>query len=156
MTTSTPLSFTVEEIWQQACVTLQQSMNPNSFNTWILSSPLTDFRLVGDNRAIGVITSPTAFHSTNMEKNFYAQIKEVLDRITGRNSELQFQIGEPTTTVSPTPPQPIQINKLNTLSPAMPVSSMQERLKEFAEIRSTNPSPPAPNFPTTSRKKTTA
>src|SRR5579859_669325 len=140
MTTSTPLSFTVEEIWQQACVTLQQSMNPNSFNTWILSSPLTDFRLVGDNRAIGVITSPTAFHSTNMEKNFYAQIKEVLDKITGRNSELQFQIGEPSLKVSPTPPR-------NTLSPAMPVSSMQERLKEFAEVQKTNP-------PVATRKKT--
>src|SRR5579859_2517344 len=139
MTMSNQPTFTVEEIWQQTCATLQQSMNPNSFNTWILSSPLTDFRLVGDDRAIGVITSPTAFHSTNMEKNFYAQIKEVLDRITGRNSELQFQIGEPVTTVSPTPPQPIQIqmNKTNSLSPAIAISSMQERLKEFAEVQKT-------------------
>lgn len=87
--------MTVRTLWQQTCSVLQKNVSPSNFTTWILSSPLTDFRLVGDDRAIGVITSPTAFHSTNVEKNFYAQIKEILDQLSGRNSELQFQIGEP-------------------------------------------------------------
>ncbi len=87
--------MTLRELWQKACSVLQKNMSPSSFTTWILSSPLTDFRPVGNDRAIGVITSPTAFHSTNVEKNFYAQIKEVLDEVSGRNSELQFRIGEP-------------------------------------------------------------
>jgi chromosomal replication initiator protein len=88
--------FSAQEIWQQACIILQQNLSPMAFNTWIISNPLTEFRPIGDDRAIGVITSPTAFHSTNVEKNFYAQIKEVLDQITGRNSELQFRVGDPT------------------------------------------------------------
>src|SRR5260221_5328842 len=86
---------TVHQLWQKACVVLQKNMSPSSYTTWILSSPLTDFRVVGNDRAIGVITSPTAFHSTNVEKNFYAQIKEVLDEVSGLNSELQFRIGTP-------------------------------------------------------------
>src|ERR1700733_5274490 len=89
--------MTIRELWKRTCSVLQKNMSPSSFTTWILSSPLTDFRLVGDDRAIGVITSPSAFHSTNVEKNFYAQIKEVLDAVSGRNSELQFLIGEPAT-----------------------------------------------------------
>jgi chromosomal replication initiator protein len=87
---------TIHELWQKACHILQKNMSPSSYTTWIMSSPLTDFRVVGNDRAVGVITSPTAFHSTNVEKNFYAQIKEVLDDVSGLNSELQFRIGEPT------------------------------------------------------------
>lgn len=83
----------VETIWLTVCSVLQANLSPSAYNTWIVSNPLTDFRLIGDDRAIGVITSPTAFHSTNIEKNFYAQIKEVLDQVTGRNSELQFRVG---------------------------------------------------------------
>jgi chromosomal replication initiator protein len=90
--------LTVEEIWKKTCNELQKNLSSSTYSTWILTNPLTDFRLVGDDRAIAVITSPTAFHSTNVEKNFYAQIKEVLDGITGRNSELQFRVGEPVIT----------------------------------------------------------
>ncbi len=90
--------FSAQEVWRQACIILQQNLSPMAYNTWIVSNPLTELRLIGDDRAIGVITSPTAFHSTNVEKNFYAQIKEVLDQLTGRNLELQFRVGDPTTT----------------------------------------------------------
>jgi len=85
----------VQELWRSACEILQQRMSQSSFTTWILTNPLTEFRFVGDDRAVGVITSPTAFHSANVEKNFYAQIKEVVDQVSGRNAELQFRVGSP-------------------------------------------------------------
>ncbi len=130
-------NFSVEQIWQIACETLQKNMSPSTFNTWILANPLTEFRLVGDDRAIGVITSPTAFYSTNVEKNFYAQIKEVLDNVTSRNTELQFKIGEPTilpTTQSPTPlsQQP------QTQQPIQPIDTIPEQQTSFAPVISQN------------------
>lgn len=151
-------NFSVEQIWQTACETLQKNMSPSTFNTWILANPLTEFRLVGDDRAIGVITSPTAFYSTNVEKNFYAQIKEVLDQVTSRNTELQFKIGEPIvspTTQSPTqsspqltdiiPEQPTSFAPaIPAMSPAIPqalsqnqISAMQERLLQMAATQKT-------------------
>lgn len=134
-------------------------MSQSSFNTWILTNPLTEFRLVGDDRAVGVITSPTAFHSANVEKNFYAQIKEVLDQVSGRNSELQFQVGSPMATddnISPviqqpqivqatldetgstqltsmTPDEVHHARPLKTSHKPMTIQSLQERLQALAE-----------------------
>ncbi len=143
-------SFTVEDIWREACSRLQQNMTSTTYNTWIATNPLTEFRLIGDDRAIGVITSPTAFHSTNIEKNFYAQIKEVLDQITGRNSELQFRVGTPIVQstpqapISPTlsvPPQPTQPEPPLSGS----ISALQARLKELAAQEQQQPLAPTPS-----------
>ena len=150
-----------QTIWQQACGLLQQHLTPTAYQTWIMANPLTEYRLVGEDRGIGVITSPTTFHASTLEKNFYAQIKEVLDQVTGRNSELQFKVGAPenqTTTVQAQPiktqvelpVEPTQLDSVpsaTTFSPppvAPPapirrggshsnISLLQTRLKELAE-----------------------
>ncbi len=153
----------VQELWRSACEILQQRMSQSSFNTWILTNPLTEFRFVGENRAVGVITSPTAFHSTNVEKNFYAQIKEVLDHLSGRNSELQFQVGSPTPESTETftnllvslphpreeevPQHPPQLRQIRSVKP-MSIQSLQERLQSLAQTRQaseTIPTTPPPN-----------
>ncbi|MBW7955116.1 chromosomal replication initiator protein DnaA [Patescibacteria group bacterium] len=144
----------VQELWRSACEILQQRMSQSSFNTWIMTNPLTEFRFVGDDRAIGVITSPTAFHSANVEKNFYAQIKEVLDHLSGRNAELQFRVGSVATEeVLPTLPK-VQsdtlessstevpsiapsavphVRPLRSTSKPMSIKSLQERLQTLAQ-----------------------
>lgn len=150
----------VQELWRSACEILQQRMSQSSYNTWILTNPLTEFRLVGDDRAVGVITSPTAFHSANVEKNFYAQIKEVLDQVSGRNAELQFRVGSPLATddnielAAPTvthgtlddvpqvvvtqptqpdiPPSP-HVRPLRSTPKPMSIQSLQERLQALAQ-----------------------
>ncbi len=126
-------TISVESIWINVCAVLHANLSPSAYNTWIVSNPLTEFRLIGDDRAIGVISSPTAFHSTNIEKNFYAQIKEVLDQVTGRNTELQFRVGI-VNTMAPTPStvpltQTNQVANFSTSytapsSPEKPVSPM--------------------------------
>ncbi len=124
----------VSTIWSHVCSVLQANLSPSAYNTWIVSNPLTDFRLIGDDRAIGVITSPTAFHSTNIEKNFYAQIKEVLDQVTGRNSELQFRVGVITTpqvTLQPKLNTPIQNPQTPPLRPQEP-ETVQSPFRSFA------------------------
>lgn len=107
-------------------------MSQSSFNTWIVTNPLTEFRLVGDDRAVGVITSPTAFHSTNIEKNFYAQIKEVLDQVSGRNAELQFRVGAPTQP-DPVIPEVVQPRPVRSQAKQISIQSLQERLQNLAQ-----------------------
>ena len=149
----------VEEIWHAACEQLKQNMSSSTFQTWISANPLTEFKFIGDDRAIGVITSPTAFYSTNLEKNFYAQIKDVLDQVTGRNSELQFRVGSPVSTPPLSPlrtftvrdiqqeefsprPHSSQLLEVDDVPQAQPqpqfssqplITSMQEKLREFAQ-----------------------
>jgi chromosomal replication initiator protein len=120
----------VQELWRSACDILQQRISQSSFNTWIATNPLTEFRLVGDDRAVGVITSPTAFHSTNVEKNFYAQIKEVLDQLSGRNAELQFRVGTPAPIDPPT--QTAQARPVRSHAKPLSIQSLQERLQTLA------------------------
>lgn len=123
----------VQEIWRSTCDILQQRMSQSSFNTWIVANPLTEFRLVGDDRAVGVITSPTAFHSTNIEKNFYAQIKEVLDQVSGRNAELQFRVGTPTQQ-DPVVPEVVQPRPVRSQARPISIQSLQERLQNLAQF----------------------
>lgn len=138
----------VQELWRNACELLQQRMSPSTYSTWIVTNPMTEFRLIGDERAVGVITSPTAFHSTNVEKNFYAQIKEVIDHISGKNTELQFRIGAPLTP----PPSPESFagaapaaTPMRSVRPHNPLSiqSLQERLMSLAQNKSQQDQVPA-------------
>jgi chromosomal replication initiator protein len=85
----------VSVIWQQYCAILQQNMTPAVYNTWILSNPVTDISFPDESRALVIITSPTAFHSTNLKKNLHIQIKQALDTVLQRSSEVQYQIGDP-------------------------------------------------------------
>ena len=145
----------VQELWRHACELLQQRMSYSAFNTWILANPLTEYRSIGDDRAVGVITSPTAFHSTNVEKNFYAQIKEVLDQLSGRNTELQFQVGlsspslvpdiisqpssQPATAQALEPVQELshRPRPLRSTPKPMSIQSLQERLQNLAQSQYT-------------------
>lgn len=86
----------IKNVWKQYCSQMQQQLSPAVFNTWILSNPVTSIEFQEPDRAIITITSPTAFHSTNLKKNLHIQIKQVLDAILDKNSELKYQVGDPT------------------------------------------------------------
>jgi chromosomal replication initiator protein len=88
-------SLETSEIWHQACVELQLDLSPAVFNTWVLNNPVTEITLIGDDRASCTITSPTAFHSTNLKKNLGNKLETVLSKLLGRSSSLVFKIGTP-------------------------------------------------------------
>lgn len=85
----------VQKIWKQVCAELQLQLSPAVFNTWIVSNPLTHLIFLDENEALATITSPTAFHSTNLKKNLHLQIKHSLDKQTGRNCNIEYKIGDP-------------------------------------------------------------
>ncbi len=85
----------VQQIWKQACAELQLQLSPAVYNTWIVSNPLTHMTFLSDSEALATITSPTAFHSTNLKKNLHLQIKHALDKHTSRNCNIEYKIGDP-------------------------------------------------------------
>jgi chromosomal replication initiator protein len=85
-------------IWQQVCAELELALSPAVFNTWIRNNPLTELSLDDTNKAVGIITSPTAFHANNIKKNLYAQIKSSLDKVLEKDTSIEFLIGTPVVT----------------------------------------------------------
>ncbi|MCA9368700.1 MAG: chromosomal replication initiator protein DnaA [Pseudomonadales bacterium] len=85
----------VQQIWKQACAELQLQLSPAVYSTWIVSNPLTHMMFLDETQALATITSPTAFHSTNLKKNLHLQIKNALDKHTGRNCNIEYKIGDP-------------------------------------------------------------
>lgn len=85
----------VQQIWQEVCLQLQEKLSPAVYNTWIVSNPLTKLELVAADKALATITSPTAFHSTNLKKNLHTQLKTTLDTVIGRQSDVLYIVGNP-------------------------------------------------------------
>ena len=87
----------VREIWIRACAQLEIQLSPAVFNTWIASNPLIKLEYDEHNACLATISSPTAFHSTNLKKNLHIFIKQVLDKTTGKNCDIQYIVGSETT-----------------------------------------------------------
>ncbi|MCB9813475.1 MAG: chromosomal replication initiator protein DnaA [Pseudomonadales bacterium] len=83
----------VRHLWEQACAQLQLQLSPAVYNTWIVSNPVTSLNYLENNNCLATITSPTAFHSTNLKKNLHLQIKQALDKVTGKNCEIEYVVG---------------------------------------------------------------
>lgn len=85
----------ITSLWKQYCGHIQQQLSPAVYNTWILSNPVTDIVLMSSDKAVITITSPTAFHSTNLKKNLHVHIKQVLDSVLERSCDIHYQVGDP-------------------------------------------------------------
>lgn len=85
----------VQQVWKHACASLQMQLSSAVYNTWIVSNPLTSVRVVDEKSVIGTITSPTAFHAANVQKNLAPQITTVLAEILAKQVDLEFRVGEP-------------------------------------------------------------
>jgi chromosomal replication initiator protein len=96
----------VISIWQSACEELRTQLSPAVFNTWILSNPLTELSYGDTNSALAIITSPSAFHSTNIKKNLHIPLKQVLDKITTRNTNIVYIVGDTSQASHANTPQP--------------------------------------------------
>ncbi len=82
----------VKHVWQQVCNDLKPQLTDATFNTWIISNPLTELRYEDNNQAFGVISAQSAFHAVNLKKQVYTYLKYSLEKITGKTISLDFQI----------------------------------------------------------------
>ena len=108
---TTPL--TPNELWKTVSDDLQTTLSPGTFTMWIKSSHITEMKDVGDDRRIITLSTNSPYHYQMLEERLYAQVKDALDRITGKKNELQFtmSVKKETTNISSTesftPNQPL-------------------------------------------------
>ncbi len=84
--------FEPQIVWKQACLILAKSLSPAVFNTWIIANPLTDL-VETDGGYTAIITSPTAFHATNLQKNLHQQILGAIQDVVGSPVTVHYQVG---------------------------------------------------------------
>lgn len=92
----------VKRVWAKVCAQLEVQLSPAVFNTWIALNPLTKLEYGEADSCLATITSPSAFHSTNLKKNLHIPIKQALDKATEKNCDIQYQVGS---AVTPAPPK---------------------------------------------------
>ncbi len=92
---SDPTALSSDVVWSIVCRSLQKSLSQSNYDAWFSQTRLSQLRQVGEDRVIAVISCQTSFHSSTLEKNFYAQVKEQLDLVINKNCELQFGVNSP-------------------------------------------------------------
>jgi len=85
----------VSQIWEKARQQLKHQLSPAAFNTWILTNPLTAIQIKDQTSALGVISTPTPFHATNLKKNLYSQLKTAIEQVLQKSIELEFKVQNP-------------------------------------------------------------
>lgn len=123
-----------QEIWQRTMADLEISLSKGVFGMWLRPAELLGMREVGENRVLATISSSSPYHVQILEARFYGQIKEALDRVTGRYCELEFVPPQP----KPTPHH----NPLQNIQDPAPLFSPSETPQSFT----TNQSPITPNL----------
>lgn len=83
------------ELWKRAKADLEVSVSKGMFAMWIKPAELIEVKEIGEDRGIASFSSPTPYHLATLENRFYAQIKDALDRVSGKKYELQFTMVRP-------------------------------------------------------------
>lgn len=129
----------VQAIWKQACASLQLQLSPAVYNTWIMSNPLTNIKVTQDNQTIGVITSPTAFHATNIQKNLRPHISQAIAGALGKTIDLEFTVGDPVAAAQGQPSQTAETVNAAQSAPTQSSSSSQaQAIPTIGQIVATN------------------
>lgn len=85
----------LKKIWQQVCSSLQLQLSPAVYSTWIMSSSLLYLEAKDETEALITISSPSAFHATNVERNFHHLFKEAFDSLLQRSAQIRYVVGSP-------------------------------------------------------------
>ncbi len=83
-----------KELWRAILTELEISLSASNFSTWIAPCQLLEIKKVDKKRQILQIAVPSLFHRNMVENRYYAQIKEIADRLSNKKSELVFQISQ--------------------------------------------------------------
>lgn len=87
MTTTEP-----QLVWSAVLRDLSKSMSSSSFSTWIKPLKIESIEAVGDGHAIVKISAASPYVAEQAEMRCYAQLKQIIDRSTGRACDLTFDI----------------------------------------------------------------
>ena len=79
----------VEILWQKFLDNIKNELSSLAFDTWFKSSKLYKIE-----NGVAIIIVPMQIHKKHMEDNYLEQIKEIFNRITETNFEIEFLLEE--------------------------------------------------------------
>ena len=108
-------------LWKTVLETLKINLSAANFSTWFPQTFIQDLRNLNENRQIVEIACPSSFIRDTIENRYFGQIKEVLDQICQKKSDLVFSVKQVPlkSQLPPTTPlfkQPFQEEKRNNQS----------------------------------------
>ena len=79
-----------EQLWVLVLESLQVTLSAGNFTTWIKPTHLEGVSESSGGRLIAEVSCPSSFHVQMVEKRYYGQIQEALDKVTGKQTELRL------------------------------------------------------------------
>lgn len=82
--------MTTEKVWTLVLENLQVGLSKGNFTTWIKPTALASLKEIGDDRLIAEIACPSSFHLQMIERRYYGQIQEALEKTSAKKAELRL------------------------------------------------------------------
>lgn len=83
-----------DQLWKAALGELQLTVSKTNFALWLAPTFVLKIKKVDKRRQLVEIATPNPFARETVENRYYGQIKEVLDKLTGKSNELRFVVKE--------------------------------------------------------------
>lgn len=84
----------VSEVWKTVVAELQLAVSPVNFNGWIKPTELITITEIDTNRQLATIKCPSGYHQQMLEQRYLGQIQKIMERITGKKTEIGFVVGK--------------------------------------------------------------
>jgi len=78
------------DLWKNTLAELEINLTKANFKTWFPLTFINKIKPKEEKRQIIEIATPSPFVAENIENRYYTQIKEILDKKTGKKNELVF------------------------------------------------------------------
>ncbi|HUW21196.1 MAG TPA: chromosomal replication initiator protein DnaA [Candidatus Bathyarchaeia archaeon] len=79
-------------LWQTVIETLKINLSPANFSTWFPKTFIDNLKEIDSDHQIAEIACPSSFIRDAIENRYFGQIKEIIDQVTGKKSDLVFLI----------------------------------------------------------------
>jgi chromosomal replication initiator protein len=86
------MEIQAETLWQSVCGELEVSMSKMIFNSWIRPCFIKEITVVNEERLIVELATPSGYHLRTIDERYYGQIKQVVERVTGKKCELALVV----------------------------------------------------------------
>ena len=86
----------VSAVWRNACGELAISLSEASFGSWVRPCFIDSINDIDEERLLIQLATPSSFHQKTVDERFYGQIKQVLEKQTGKKCELAIIVKQMT------------------------------------------------------------
>lgn len=81
-----------KELWQAVLTELQLTLSKPIFSSWFAKTEVIAIKTVDNTRQIIEMAVANPFAKNTIEQRFYGQVKEILDRLTKKQNEIQLTV----------------------------------------------------------------